>query len=244
MPLLYREAPLNSVWEGSGNVNALDVLRALAREPEALEAWITEVGLARGGDARLDAAIDSTLALLGELMGDPDGLEVGARRLAGRMAAVPPGLAAGALLAARGGRRLLRLTARLVVRRDVRRARRWRPARDRRADDADDLSGQRLAPKGSRRCRPSRRASGGSARRRARRPTTHADPSSSVYMTWPSRSSFGPAARHRPLQDHRCRRIGRGVVTIDLHYEQLRRLALLALEDDLVPDGDTAGLMS
>ena len=91
MPLLYREAPLNSVWEGSGNVNALDVLRALAREPEALEAWITEVGLARGGDARLDAAIDSTLALLGELMGDPDGLEVGARRLAGRMAAVLQG---------------------------------------------------------------------------------------------------------------------------------------------------------
>ncbi len=91
MPLLYREAPLNSVWEGSGNVNALDVLRALAREPEALEAWITEVGLARGGDARLDTAIDSTLALLGELMGDPDRLEVGARRLAGRMAAVLQG---------------------------------------------------------------------------------------------------------------------------------------------------------
>src|SRR5262249_24918109 len=75
MPLLYREAPLNSVWEGSGNVNALDVLRAMGREPEALEAWITEVGKGRGGDARLDAAIDATLALLGELMGDPDGLE-------------------------------------------------------------------------------------------------------------------------------------------------------------------------
>ena len=73
MPLLYREAPLNSVWEGSGNVNALDVLRALAREPEALDAWITEVGLARGGDPRLDPAIDETLALLGELMGDPAG---------------------------------------------------------------------------------------------------------------------------------------------------------------------------
>ena len=57
MPLLYREAPLNSVWEGSGNVNALDVLRALGREPEVLDAWITEVGLARGADARLDAAI-------------------------------------------------------------------------------------------------------------------------------------------------------------------------------------------
>ena len=94
MPLLYREAPLNSVWEGSGNVNALDVLRALSREPEALDAWITEVGLARGSDARLDRAIDDTLALLGSMLGDADGsgaLEVGARRLAGRMAAVLQG---------------------------------------------------------------------------------------------------------------------------------------------------------
>lgn len=86
MPLLYREAPLNSVWEGSGNVNALDVLRALGREPEVLNAWITEVGLARGGDARLDRAIDDTLALLGEVAGDPARAEVGARRLATRMA--------------------------------------------------------------------------------------------------------------------------------------------------------------
>jgi putative acyl-CoA dehydrogenase len=83
LPLRYREAPLNSVWEGSGNVNALDVLRALGREPEVLSAWITEVGRARGGDARLDHAIDDTLALLGET----GAAEVGARRLAGRMAA-------------------------------------------------------------------------------------------------------------------------------------------------------------
>ena len=83
LPLLYREAPLNSVWEGSGNVNALDVLRALSREPEALAAWITEVGFARGGDARLDRAVDETLAMLG----DAATLEVSARRLAGRMAA-------------------------------------------------------------------------------------------------------------------------------------------------------------
>jgi putative acyl-CoA dehydrogenase len=87
MPLLYREAPLNSVWEGSGNVNALDVLRALGREPEVLDAWITEVGRARGGDARLDRAIEDTLAMIGSLMGDPAALEVNARRLAGRMAA-------------------------------------------------------------------------------------------------------------------------------------------------------------
>jgi putative acyl-CoA dehydrogenase len=42
------------------------VLRALAREPEALAAWITEVGHARGADARLDRAVDDTLTLLGE----------------------------------------------------------------------------------------------------------------------------------------------------------------------------------
>jgi putative acyl-CoA dehydrogenase len=83
LPLLFRESPLNSIWEGSGNVNALDVLRALGREPEVLEAWITEVGLARGGDPRLDRAIDDTLALLGDVAG----LEQGARRLAGHMAA-------------------------------------------------------------------------------------------------------------------------------------------------------------
>src|SRR5690242_16687993 len=83
MPLLFRESPLNSIWEGSGNVNALDVLRALGREPAVLDAWITEVGLARGADARLDRAVDDTLSLLG----DSGGLEVGARRLAGQMAA-------------------------------------------------------------------------------------------------------------------------------------------------------------
>jgi len=83
LPLLFRESPLNSIWEGSGNVNALDVLRALGREPEVLQAWITEVGMAHGVDPRLDAAVDTTLALLG----DASSLEVGARRLAGQMAA-------------------------------------------------------------------------------------------------------------------------------------------------------------
>jgi putative acyl-CoA dehydrogenase len=83
LPLRYREAPLNSVWEGSGNVNALDVIRALGREPEVLNAWISEVGHARGGDARLDRAVDDTL----ELLGETGAAEVGARRLAGRMAA-------------------------------------------------------------------------------------------------------------------------------------------------------------
>ena len=54
---LYREAPLNSIWEGSGNVNALDVLRALGREPQALEAFVDELGAAAGADRRLDTAV-------------------------------------------------------------------------------------------------------------------------------------------------------------------------------------------
>lgn len=83
LPLLFRESPLNSVWEGSGNVNALDVLRALSREPEALGAWLTEVGLARGEDPRLDRAVEGVLTMLG----DVETLELSARRLAGQMAA-------------------------------------------------------------------------------------------------------------------------------------------------------------
>src|SRR4029450_13871258 len=55
MPRLYREAPVNSIWEGSGNVNALDVLRALAKNPQALQAFLDEVDTAAGADARLDA---------------------------------------------------------------------------------------------------------------------------------------------------------------------------------------------
>jgi putative acyl-CoA dehydrogenase len=55
MPLLYRDAPLNSIWEGSGNVAALDVLRAIVKEPEAQSAFLAECELAAGADARLDA---------------------------------------------------------------------------------------------------------------------------------------------------------------------------------------------
>ncbi|HKN94464.1 MAG TPA: acyl-CoA dehydrogenase family protein [Thermoleophilaceae bacterium] len=57
MPLLYRDAPLNSIWEGSGNVAALDVLRAMMREPAALPAFLDECKEASGADARLDAHI-------------------------------------------------------------------------------------------------------------------------------------------------------------------------------------------
>jgi putative acyl-CoA dehydrogenase len=82
MARLYREAPLNSIWEGSGNVNALDVLRALAREPQALEAFLGELDAAVGADARLDTAVAALRADLGDL-GD---VETGARRLVERMA--------------------------------------------------------------------------------------------------------------------------------------------------------------
>ncbi len=58
LPAVYRGAPINSIWEGSGSVAALDVLRALAREPEAVAAFRAECELARGGDRHLDAHLD------------------------------------------------------------------------------------------------------------------------------------------------------------------------------------------
>jgi putative acyl-CoA dehydrogenase len=81
MPRLYREAPLASIWEGSGNVMALDVLRALARTPEALEVFLAEVDEAHGADTRLDAFATS---LRGDFGGED--LEAGARRIVERMA--------------------------------------------------------------------------------------------------------------------------------------------------------------
>jgi putative acyl-CoA dehydrogenase len=85
LPRLFRESPLNSIWEGSGNVNALDVLRALDREPETAEAFLAEVRLAAGGDARLDEAIRRLESELAE----PS--EEGARRLLERLAVVLQG---------------------------------------------------------------------------------------------------------------------------------------------------------
>ena len=58
LPRLYREAPVNAIWEGSGNVIALDVLRAIHREPESAEALLAEIALANGASATLDAAAD------------------------------------------------------------------------------------------------------------------------------------------------------------------------------------------
>jgi putative acyl-CoA dehydrogenase len=84
LPRLYRESPVNAIWEGSGNVIALDVVRALARTPQGAEAFLAELDLARGSDAILDAAIDRLGGDLAEL----SNLEAGARRLVERMAVV------------------------------------------------------------------------------------------------------------------------------------------------------------
>jgi putative acyl-CoA dehydrogenase len=62
MPLLYRDAPLNSIWEGSGNVAALDVLRAMVKDPDGLPAFIAECERARGADSRLDSHLEHVQA--------------------------------------------------------------------------------------------------------------------------------------------------------------------------------------
>ena len=82
MPKLYREAPLMSIWEGSGNVAALDVLRAMATTPAAVEALFAELDAAAGADERLDHAV---IALRKEL-GDLDDAQYRARRLVERVA--------------------------------------------------------------------------------------------------------------------------------------------------------------
>ncbi|MFJ2029852.1 isovaleryl-CoA dehydrogenase [Streptosporangium sp. NPDC087985] len=84
MPRLFRESPLNGIWEGSGSVAALDVLRALGREPEALEAFFAEVSLAAGADRNLDDAADR----LRKSLGDLTDVEARARRIAEDMALV------------------------------------------------------------------------------------------------------------------------------------------------------------
>jgi putative acyl-CoA dehydrogenase len=82
LPRLFRESPLNSIWEGSGNVNCLDVLRALEREPESLEAFLAEVRLAEGANAHLDEAVRATE----REVADPAGREARARHLVERLA--------------------------------------------------------------------------------------------------------------------------------------------------------------
>ncbi|MEU9920071.1 DNA alkylation response protein [Streptomyces griseoluteus] len=80
MPRHYREAPLLSIWEGSGNVNALDVLRALGRSPESAESFFGELAPARGANAHLDATVTS----LKREVAEAD--QLSARRVVERMA--------------------------------------------------------------------------------------------------------------------------------------------------------------
>jgi putative acyl-CoA dehydrogenase len=82
MPRLYREAPLCSIWEGSGNVMALDVLRALSRTPEALDVYLDELDGATGHDTRYDAFVQTVRAEFSH----PDELEHRARLVVERMA--------------------------------------------------------------------------------------------------------------------------------------------------------------
>jgi len=110
MPRLFREAPLNGIWEGSGNVICLDVLRAGARDPSTVQALLAELESFRGMDTRLDAAVDRAKAELA----DPEQVEWRARRLVesialawqgGLMLQHAPAEAAEAFLATRlGGR--------------------------------------------------------------------------------------------------------------------------------------------
>ena len=77
LPRLFRESPLLSLWEGAGNVNALDLLRAAAKEPESVDALLAEIDIAQGSDDRLDAAAGR----LREELADPEELEHRARRV-------------------------------------------------------------------------------------------------------------------------------------------------------------------
>ncbi|MET9295620.1 acyl-CoA dehydrogenase family protein [Streptomyces sp. NPDC003077] len=90
MPRIYREAPLLSIWEGSGNVSALDVLRVLAKEPAALDAFFAEVDAAAGADRHLDAAVAGLRTALGHAT-DPERAQLMARTLAERMSLVLQG---------------------------------------------------------------------------------------------------------------------------------------------------------
>ena len=84
LPRFYREAPLNSIWEGSGNVMCLDVLRAARREPAAVEALVAELALSSRADARLDRNI----AMLHSTLAEQSVSEAEARRVAGQIATV------------------------------------------------------------------------------------------------------------------------------------------------------------
>lgn len=81
LPRLYREAPLNSIWEGSGNINALDVLRSIRKQPESLEALRADIA-----PALSDPRVDAEAVALERALRDRDSLEAQARSIAERLA--------------------------------------------------------------------------------------------------------------------------------------------------------------
>ena len=168
---IYRELPLLSIWEGSGNVAALDALRAIAREPHTLDAYFEEVGLASGADARFDEAVarlqkEFTVLRRHRAPRPPD-----------RRAARPglPGLAAAPARTGRRRRRVLCVPARPRLGRCVRHpADRARPGADhrprpgRRRERAPDVGRRRASRAGhGRHDQPAGRAQRGRHRARA-----------------------------------------------------------------------------
>jgi putative acyl-CoA dehydrogenase len=83
MPRLYREAPLASIWEGSGNVQCLDVLRAMVKSPESVEAFFAEVDAGAAAEPRLKAYAEQ---IRDEVPGDIETIQARARRIVERMA--------------------------------------------------------------------------------------------------------------------------------------------------------------
>ncbi len=111
---VYRDAPVSALWEGTGNVAALDVLRAMSLQPRSMEVLLGEVDRARGADPRLDRAMDEVAGFLQaasrEARRDPAAVEAGARWMVERLAVVlqasllvrhAPGAVAAAYLATR-----------------------------------------------------------------------------------------------------------------------------------------------
>ncbi len=82
MPRIYRQMPLNSIWEGSGNIMCLDVLRAAAKTPQAVQLLFSELAAAKGGDIRLDQFV----AKLHAELTHTSGFEARARRFTERLA--------------------------------------------------------------------------------------------------------------------------------------------------------------
>lgn len=113
LAMRYREQPVMAIWEGSGNVIALDVLRAMAREPDVVEAFLAELDTAGGGHPTYDSHLAAVHRLLTAARGqDPAALQAGARRLTEALALAlqaslmirhAPAYAADAFVAARLG---------------------------------------------------------------------------------------------------------------------------------------------